>query len=201
MPTSDYSCRKATCSDNIARIARYLHLTDPYIYPTICVDPQDPDWIRFVRDCTRAPDNIYALAHLRVLLHHDEIIGVACVIPCARQLTFDTGIAIPAALRDGIEKAADGYYRPLISESLAFQGYNVVNFCIDEQYRGSGLGTLLMNHCVAEHGDRLIHLDVIASNKAAIGLYRRCGFTIQSEYMGFSGGDTALPCYHMVRTP
>ena len=36
-----FICRMALPSDCVQNIAKYIHLTDPYIYPQICTDPQD----------------------------------------------------------------------------------------------------------------------------------------------------------------
>jgi ribosomal protein S18 acetylase RimI-like enzyme len=63
------------------------------------------------------------------------------------------------------------------------------------------LGARLLAFCLQEYGSGPVHLDVIASNSTAVRLYQRHGFITASEYLGYSGTDTDLPCYHMLYTP
>ena len=193
----EFTCRMATPSDSVQKIAKYLHLTDPYIYPLICKDPEDSAWCEFIRACTLSEGNLCHLSNLAVLLHGEEIVGVACVAPCGQKLTVTEGIQVPDKL--GIAPVNEGYFLPLIKEMQAFSGFNIVNICVDAAYRGQGLGKKLMAFCMEHCGNTDIHLDVISDNTPAIRLYESLGFQISSEYMGFSGSDTKLPCYHMIK--
>lgn len=196
---SDYFCRKATLNDNLEQIAKYIHLTDPYIYPKISSDPSGSSWINFISECVRTPDNVFNIKNISVVIYGSDIVGIACVIPCKKKLTITNDIHIPSEISDRIQAAVEGYFNPLIEESYFYDGYNIVNVCIDEKYRGKGLGSLLMSHCIHEYGSDTIHLDVIASNESAIQLYKKYGFKIENEYLGYTGDDTLLPCYHMIR--
>lgn len=197
---SEFVCRKALPSDAPGKIAEYIHLTDPYIYPGICGDPSDPDWRDFIGACLESTSNIYCRENIVVLLHKEEIIGIACVIPCGKMLTITEGIVVPRKLEQKIETVKKGYFDPLIEESRTFDGYNIVNFCIDGRYQGRGLGKRLMAYCVELYGGEPMHLDVIAANAPAVALYEKFSFKKESLYMGFSGSETLLPCYHMTRT-
>ncbi len=199
MPTFDFKCRKVNDQDNIGEIARCIHLTDPYIYPVICSDPENEDWVAFIEQCMETPGNIFYRDHLCVLEQDAHIVGIACIVPCGKPLTITENVHVPERLRAGMVKAIQGYFLPLIEESVAYEGYNIVNVCVDSPYRGMGLGTKLVEYCVRKYGEDLIHLDVIASNKTAVKLYQNQGFSIVDEYLGFSGNDTDLPCYHMIR--
>lgn len=199
MSNSDYYCQKATETDDIGKIAKYIHLTDPYIYPAICENPDDEAWQSFICQCLKKQGNIYHLNNIFVIKIADEPVGIACVIPCGKKLTVTDGIAVPVSLKKGMDLAVNGYFNPLIEESEHFDGYNIVNVCVDEHHRGKGVGKMLMTHCLKEYGSQTIHLDVIVSNKAAVQLYQKLGFIIQNEYPGFSGNDIEVPCYHMVR--
>ena len=194
-----FFCRMALPSDCVRNIAKYIHLTDPYIYPQICTDPQDDAWCDFIRQCLNTPGNVYHLDHIAVLLHGENIIGAACIVPCGNALTICDGIEIPEGLKQSIAPVVKGYFVPLIQETQAFSGYNLINLCIDSAYRGQGFGKQLLRFCLERCGNVPIHLDVIASNAPAICLYEGLGFRITAEYMGFSGSDAKLPCYHMVR--
>lgn len=198
MSKCDYRCEKAT-PDDIDEVAKYIHMTDPYIYPIICPEPDDEKWRNFIGECLTSPKNIYASNNLLVVKCNDKVIGVACVMPCGIRMHFTEGIVIPEELKNGMNTALEGYFKPLLEESEIFEGYNIVNVCIDEKYRGQGAGEFLVRQCVEQYGHATMHLDVIASNKAAVKVYEKCGFRIKNEYIGFSGDDSKLLCYHMVR--
>ena len=201
MQTTDYCYRKANASDDAALIAAYIHLTDPYIYPSICSDPADPNWIAFITECLNTPGNIFHFDHISVAMYQGRIVGIACVIPCGKQLNFAENIQTSNLFQDPCLPALSGYFSPLIAESKEFTGYNITNFCVDAQHRGKGVGSALMAHCISEYGDSPIHLDAVADNTAALRLYKNFGFQIETEYNGFSGNGEDLPCYHMLHIP
>ena len=201
MQKCNFSCRQALSSDNAESIAKYLHLTDPYIYPKICFSPTDKSWVELITSCMNTKNNLFSLQNLLVALCNEEIVGVLCVIPCGKKLIFDEGIAIPKDFKDKLAPVIEGYFKPLAEESFSFEGYNITNVCVDSNYRNNGIGSLLLSYCIDLYGSEAIHLDVIASNTPAISLYKRFGFEIVNEYFGYSGDDTELLCYHMVRIP
>jgi len=199
MSNYNYCCRKATLCDDTRKIAEYIHLTDPFIYPKITLNPGDNEWVQFISNCLTKKNNIFYIGNISVVMCDCDIIGVACVIPCQKELTITKDIELLPTISDNIQPVIEGYFAPLIEESYLYSGYNIVNICIDEKHRNKGLGSLLMTHCIEEYGAQTIHLDVIASNENAIKLYKNFGFEIKNEYMGFSGDSTLLPCYHMIR--
>jgi ribosomal protein S18 acetylase RimI-like enzyme len=199
MQTFKYQCRKAKTTDSVETLARYIHLTDPYIYPKICENPVDEKWVKFIGKCMEERDNIFHINNLSVVLCDDSIIGIACVVPCGKKLCFSRGEELAKRFGDNAKIVVDGYFKPLILESSTFCGHNIVNVCIDEKYRGKGAGSSLMSYCIKEYGTQPIHLDVIASNENAIRLYKKTGFQITNEYYGFTGDNTDLQCYHMLR--
>ena len=190
-------------SDSVSSIAKYLHLTDPYIYPKICNDPLDPDWINLIRLCSGTDRNLFHIRHLFVALHKEEIVGILCAIPCGSELNFIERFRenLPKEFLTRLTPVIEGYFDPLLSESRSYEGYNITNVCVDAAHRKNGFGKLLLARCVEEYGESLLHLDVIADNEAAIRLYQQFGFNVSEEYYGYSGDDTKLPCYHMIRTP
>ncbi|MBQ9735429.1 MAG: GNAT family N-acetyltransferase [Clostridia bacterium] len=196
---NDCTFRKACATDDVARIAKYLHLTDPYIYPVVCPDPEDGDWVRLIEACLAAKDNFYSLEHLSVALADGKIVGAACVVPCGKKLAFSEGLTLPDAIKAGVARVVAGYFGPLAEENAGLSGYNLINICVDEAYRGRGVGAAFMAHLLSLYGDKEIHLDVVADNAAAIHTYEKCGFAVTREYLGFSGGDDPLPCLHMVK--
>ena len=202
MQKYDFQCRKALLTDDMQAIAKYLHLTDPYIYPKICQNPADREWVSLISRCAKTEDNIFSIDNLSVVLHDNNIIGILCVIPCGKKLSFIGGAYdLSKEFLGMLKPVKDGYFDPLISESLSYSGHNITNVCVDCNYRNKGVGGIIMTDCIEKYGHQMLHLDVIASNTPAVNLYKRFGFKITSEYYGFSGDGTKLPCYHMIRTP
>lgn len=198
---SKYKCRKAKDTDDIDAIAKYIHLTDQYIYPFICEDPCDDNWKQLILQCTKMKNNIFNLDYISVVLCDEKIVGVACVIPCGRRKVFLEEQDVPSDLQEHMDVVKKGYFEPLIKESMQYEGYNITNICIDQNHWGHGVGSLLMEHCILLYGESPIHLDVIADNTAAVRLYEKYGFIKEETYYGFSGSDKRLSCHHMLRMP
>ena len=195
-------CRKAKITDDLAAIAKYIHLTDPYIYPSICEDPCDSDWETFIRLCANDKNNIFNIDNIFIILNNGIINGIACILPFSKNLTFVENISAPQSILNNIKSSVEGYFKPLIKETMALDGYNISNLCIDEKMRNRGLGTQLLNFCIKACGDKPIYLDSLADNRSALSLYKKCGFVIVGEYQGFSGKDNKfVPCYKMKRDP
>ena len=49
---------------------------------------------------------------------------------------------------------------------------------IKEEYRGLGLGTMLMDFITKHHTDCIFRLEVEGENERAVQLYKKCGFTV-----------------------
>ena len=199
MKRNNVICRKALPTDDVGRIAECLHLTDPYIYPTICSDPLDKDWKNLIAACMQKRDNVFFIEHLSVVTVDGEIKGVACVLPPNKELSFLDGIEYPARLQDGLQTANAGYFVPLAEETKALDGGNVANICIHPSARRQGLGEKLLQYCIQEQEKNTLYLDVIADNIGAIALYEKQGFEKKKAYYGFSGQAQPLPCWQMVR--
>jgi len=73
----------------------------------------------------------------------------------------------------------------------------LLRIAVDPAHRGLGLGLILLEACqrdLASHGMEQLHLEVRASNLAAIGLYRACGWRACGLRPGYypDGEDAAL---------
>ena len=198
MEKIDFTLRNATKGDEAA-IARLLHFTDPYIYPAICKDPEDPFWRRVVSLCLASEENVFSASHFRVLTAGDTVVALSCVIPCGKALSFAESLPLTEEERAALACAENGYFLPLLRESAEMDSFNLVNLCVDPAVRRQGAGRMLMELYVREYGDAVLHLDVVADNIGAIRLYQSCGFQIEREYEGFAGENATVSCYHMVR--
>jgi ribosomal protein S18 acetylase RimI-like enzyme len=201
MQTCELTFRRARAEDDASAIAAYIHLTDPYIYPTVCTDPRDGEWVELIRRCLPVPGELFSAEHLFLAMRGGETVGICCMIPCGAPLCFLEGIAVSKDLRQRMALAMGGYFLPLLQETAGLEGYCVTNLCVDPGLRGQGVGKGLLAYCLSQVGDAAVYLDVLAENPAAIRLYESLGFEVLRSYTGFSGSDEAVPCFHMRRPP
>ena len=100
-----------------------------------------------------------------------------------------------AAVLEGLEHntvffkaVSGGNFAGYISvTAVADEGY-INNIAVDEEYRGRGLGSLLLDRAVTfarEKNLAFLSLEVRKSNAAAISLYEKLGFCAEGEREGF----------------
>lgn len=76
----------------------------------------------------------------------------------------------------------------------------IVNLCINQSYRGRGVGGLMLSEYISLYNDHPMELCVLKNNLPAVKLYTSCGFKVVSEYPGFSESQDKPICYGMVRS-
>ena len=191
--------RKCKKNDDITLIAKYIYLTDPYIYPSISKSPDDLFFQKLILNCFKDITNLFYYENLFLAICDEKIIGILCAIKAGEKKTFLENISITDKEKEQISISNNGYFIPLIKENLELKGFNITNVCIDPYFRSKGIGENLIRFYLNQIDDAPIHLDVIANNSTAIHLYQKCGFKIENEYNGFSGTDEPLLCYHMIK--
>lgn len=77
---------------------------------------------------------------------------------------------------------------------IGVDGAMVEMLFIHPSLRGHGLGTLLLNHAIDEHGATLV--DVNEQNEQAVGFYRHYGFEVIGRSATDGMGDP-FPILHM----
>ena len=167
----DVTFRRACAEDCVPAIAKYIHLTDPYIYPTICDDPAECAWVELIRRCFFAEDNLFSAQNLYLALRGEDVVGICCVIPCGQRLRFLEDVRMDETSSLRLESAVQGYFRPLLEESAEWTGYNITNICVDGSMRGQGIGRGLLAYVLSQLGESVVYLDVLADNANAIRLY------------------------------
>lgn len=183
--------------DSVAAIARCIHLTDNYIYPQICTDPKDLLWIEYVDMCLHQKDNLFFKDNLMVAEAESEICGFFCVIQGGREYVSECKDA-EICNTDAFVRVSEGYFEPLINENLRITGATLTNLCVLPDFRNRHVGQALLGKCIEVYGRQDIHLDVLAENDVAKGLYKKNGFVPTEYYDGFGNGAT-VPCVHMMR--
>ena len=200
MKTCNFSLRRARLDDDICAIAKYIYLTDPYIYPSIADNYESKDWISIVSQCYRMNDNLFYYKNIFVAIADERIIGICCIIPNKKHLEFNKRLNLSDALTQKIKGVVAGYFEPLLNESLDLEGYSVVNLCIDPMLRGLGFGKKLLEYAMKEVQSKVFYLDVIADNVSAICVYKSLLFEIEKEYYGFLNETSSILCYRMKGT-
>lgn len=146
-------------------------------------------------------------------IHHDcsehsaldraaEYPALAAIWRSAVDATHDF---LAEADRNEIEQHLQSNYFPAVTISVAemdgrpvgFSGVldaNLEMLFVDAVHRGDGIGTVLLNHAIAEHG--VTKVDVNEQNDSAAGFYAHRGF----EVLGRSETDEAgrpYPLLHL----
>ena len=197
---SNLVLRRATPNDSAREIAKCIYQTDPYIYPAFCESEDDNDWVSLIEKCLLDEGNLFFFENLFVGELEGRIVAVACIIPCGKKIGFLDKNLIPPPLLAGAEKVEKGYFIPLFEDNQALtSGRNLVNLCVDKDYRSRGIGKALLRYLLILYEEEPFYLDVIANNAVALNLYRSLGFSPLKEYSGFSADENLLPCLHMKR--
>lgn len=200
MENYDVVFRRATLEDDVCAIARYIYLTDPFIYPSICDSADAEEWVDIISQCYRMYDNLFSYKNLFLALMDGRIVGICCMIPGGKKFKFNESLKMSPICSSQMEDVINKYFYPLLSETASLDGYNVVNLCVDERVRGLGIGKALLSYCINECEAKIVYLDVISYNIPAIKVYKSLGFKIEREYEGFSGEDTSVLCYQMKKS-
>lgn len=92
--------------------------------------------------------------------------------------------------------SADGRVAGYICSMLVLDEGHIMNVAVHPAFRGRGIGQLLVERVMADCRDRgaaFVSLEVRVSNEAAIGLYRRLGFTgTGTRRRYYENGEDAL---------
>ena len=81
-----------------------------------------------------------------------------------------------------------------VASFIGADGVMVEMLFIHPSLRGCGLGPLLLDHAISEHGVTLV--DVNEQNEQAVGFYEHCGFEVFERSETDAMGDP-FPILHM----
>lgn len=193
-------CIQLTDNDTLTQeqysaISRLIFETDPYIYPAIFGEGSRgmqnavailPSVFELKKDAMFAKNNLF------VLFNNEDIIGL--ILWCDKNLEWNIESLLEIANEKGIELNKENIelVRKEYVDSRYLDGeqnYNhmsLINVCVNSNYRGTGVGTHMLNCFIKEHTQGTMELAVLADNTPAIKLYQRFGFRIYQEEDGFS---------------
>jgi len=110
---------------------------------------------------------------------------------CSQNPWTRDGIASSLASRDSIFWVAEDQENRIIGfacSSLVLDELHILEVAVDRCYRNKGVATLLINQLIqtaAEHNATRAYLEVRRSNRSAIRLYEKCGFTAETVRSGY----------------
>ncbi|AJY71236.1 ribosomal protein S18-alanine N-acetyltransferase [Geobacter sulfurreducens] len=99
-----------------------------------------------------------------------------------------------------VARSPGGLIAGYICPTLLFDEGEILDVAVRRDFRGQGIGALLVTHAVAElagRGARTVHLEVRVSNTSARTLYRRLGFAETGRRPRYyeNGEDAVLMAY------
>jgi len=185
--------------DNLNRIARLIYKTDAYIYPCMFENIESAELI--LHDLLLSKnDSMFSLDNLYVAeIENGTIVGI--ILWKQGSLGWQRDAIYSVMRKHHIQEPT--FFSKVCNEY--FSGYqevpdntiSVLNVCIDEEYRVSGLATAMLSNFLPLHPGVDLQLHVLAENEAAINVYKKVGFSQIDTINGFSRDDRALPCYLM----
>lgn len=191
--------RNVRSTDDYLKIASCIYLTDPFIYPAA-----------FGIDAGQAAVAISKLMSVENGLFNPHNLAIAlCENEIAGVLLYNKNGAIwnsaecAALVKDNvpdIEKFehVSSIYFAVESITPEEKCIEVVALCVMPKFRRMEVGRHMLDWLMREYPEDTFSLDVLASNTAAIRLYKKCGFEIVAEHKGFSIDEAMRPdCYRM----
>ena len=152
--------------------------------------------VQIVAHNLSAEDSFYSYKNSIIAEYNQNPIGVSLSYPSSfHQITEEMKNFLP---EDRLERFKS-FYASRVEDSLFINA-----LCVDEQFRGKGIGTRLISltkHKAGENGFNALSLMVLADNADAQRLYARCGFkTVKAvtlkphDLIPHEGGCLLLKC-------
>ena len=150
-------------------------------------------------------DAMFAKKNLFVLFNNEDVIGL--ILWCDKNLEWNIESLLLIATEKKIELNKENIeqVRKEYVDSRYLDGdqncnhTSLINVCVNSNYRGTGVGTYMLNCFIKEHSQETMELAVLANNSPAIKLYQRFGFKIVQETDGFSLDYKKPKCLIMKR--
>lgn len=192
--TNNLTVRRLTLDDNLSEVARLIYYTDDYVFPYLYdndVKRSESVIINMIKGNT-----IYNYKNITVAILDGDIVGI--VVSKETPISVDLGemvrcfIDANEPIGERFTKTFNEYYKLFENEPA---GVYIANVCVNERYRGRGVGKAMMTEFMKELNGKVLHLEAVKDNVSALRLYESLGFEIEYEYPGF----TDVPCYRMIR--
>ena len=201
--------KQSLSPDQKREIAELIFDTDSFIYPALFAGNRDPkenarQLIPHLLE--KETDTMFCKDNLFACYYKDQIIGL--ILWVRGELFWDYKQFVQEAVSIGINlspKNVEAVSNAYIGNRYTSVKENeetkisLINVCVNESFRGKGIGSFLMDSFIRQHSEEAMELCVLKENDSAVQLYLRKNFAITNESPGFSLEEEKPVCYEMHR--
>lgn len=184
----------------VLQLGELIFQTDPYIFPAMC---KVEDAYLLGKLCQSNDDKVFNTSNCFVAVENGTICGL--ILWHKGPVHWDTtplqrlAIAEKRMISNQLQLVQEGYFSEY--ENLKPNTISIMNVCVAESLRGTGIGYNLLCNFLSVHPTSSIELYVLEDNIAAISLYEKVGFV--KEYVSFPAftpdNDQSVKCVKMFR--
>lgn len=186
--------------EKLNEIASLIYDTDPYIYPAMFQCRKDAI-IVFSELIREGKDEFFCLNNLFVAEEQNHVIGIVLWyrgrLKWKKDLLLDVAYRNDIKLPETFERVCQEYfhnYAEIEIENLI----SIINVCIDEKWRGEGVGKLLLTEFIKNH-DECMELYCLKDNEGAMRLYEKMGFFTVLVCDAFTVEESDVKCVKMMK--
>lgn len=173
-----------------------LFLTDEEIYPAAFDNAHNMG--KVFPKLAALSEGMFASGNILAALNGDTVCGA--LVGCRRAewkkgtlagVFRSSGLSLPS----GAINAEENYF---VYESEHESGDYVLCLCVAPEYRRRGIGEALLTRYLEDREE--VSLECLRHNLPAMALYRKCGFSIAEEYLGYAApGNPPVSVYKLIR--
>lgn len=186
--------------EHLKQITGLIYDTDPYIYPAMFGGREQAQ--ELVPYLIESNDAMFRPENLFVMEYEGKIAGIVLwnrgnlCWSKEKFINISEYLEIPVSpyLDAVTEKYIKSYERTENEDTIS-----IINFCVAEEFRNLGLGSVLMDAFFKQHRNDRVELCVLEENPAARRLYEKYGFREVSRHPGFSVDERNLICIEMLK--
>lgn len=135
-----------------------------------------------IQQFVRRSHNRFSHRYVHVAEAAHQVVGIATLVP-ARELGDETDLrsVLNVWLRLRRKIAYGLILNRVLQQHYPADSFYIANLAVDSAYRGNGIGTLLLQHCIAHAkaaGAQQIFISVDIDNPRAQKLYESLGFQV-----------------------
>lgn len=197
--------------EHYRNIAKLIFDTDDYIFPALfegCEDPRKSAEVVISHVLKNGKDHLFCKDNLFVCLNNETIVGMVLWYSGTMEWNYEdfirSAITVGAHVRQENVEAINHTFFETQKTGKDSDDAGVItlfNVCINKSFRGKGIGSFMIRSFVSYFEGRRMDLCVLKDNEPAVKLYMNNGFSIVSEYPGFSQTPVKPMCYGMHRMP
>lgn len=203
--TGEVEVQKGIETESYDEVATIMYNADPYIFPAAFLYRSIARKVlpEFFAD----KEGPFSSRNMYISKSDGRIAGVICYFDSSVKSGFDyKGMREKyPELPESYEYTGENYFGRITENLKEFDGAEngiyIHSFCVAANFRGRGIGDLLLSQLIEDNKSKNMFLHVLADNTSAINLYKKHGFEFVGGVMpGFSVDRENRPdCRAMAR--